>query len=64
MYFWLCWVFVARRAFSLAAESGGYCLAAGGGFLTSVASLAVERGLPGTPASVVPEPLGSRAQPQ
>ena len=44
IYFWLCWVFVAVRGLSLAAESGGYsgCSA---GLLTAVTSLTVECGL-------------------
>ena len=52
IYFWLCWVFVAARAFSLVAVSGGYSLVAACG-LTAVASLVAEHGLYGAWASVV-----------
>ena len=32
-YFWLCWVSIAARAFSLVAPSGGYSLVAACGLL-------------------------------
>ena len=41
---WLCWVFTDAQGFSLVAASGGYFVAAHG-FLTAVASLAVEHRL-------------------
>ena len=43
--FWLCWVFVASRAFSLAAASWGYSLVVVCWLLIAVASLVAEHGL-------------------
>ena len=44
--YWLCCVFVAAQAFSLAVASKNYsCLVAGLQLLTAVASRVVERGL-------------------
>ena len=45
IYFWLRWVFVAVRGFSLAAASRGPLLVAVCGLLIAVASLVVEHGL-------------------
>ena len=44
IYFWLRWVFVAARGFSLVAASG-LSLVAVCGLLTAVASLVAEHGL-------------------
>ena len=43
-YFWLCWVFLAARAFSSCGERG-LLLVAARGFLIAVASLVAEHGL-------------------
>ena len=45
MCFWLCWVFVAAWAFSLAAANRGYSPVAVHRFLIDVASLAAEHWL-------------------
>ena len=39
IYFWLCWVFIAAWAFSLAAESRGYALGVVRELLIEMASL-------------------------
>ena len=44
IYFWLCWVFVAARAFSLVAASRDYSLVVLGGLLIAVASLVLKHG--------------------
>ena len=55
IYFWLCWGFVAARAFSLVAVSRGYSLVAVCRLLTAVASL-MEHGFEHPQASVVAAP--------
>ena len=45
LFFWLWCVFIAVHALSLAAESGGYSLAAERGFLIVVAASVVGQGL-------------------
>ena len=44
IYSWLCWVFIAVRAFSLIAESRGYSLVAVRGLRVVVASLVADHG--------------------
>ena len=44
LYFWLCWVFIAARAFSSCGE-WGLLFAVVRGLLIAVASLVVEHGL-------------------
>ena len=53
IYFWLCWVFAAAKAFSLGVASGGYCLVMVYRLLTVVAFAVVEHGLQGAQASAV-----------
>ena len=57
-YFWLCWIFVAVRAFSAVAASKGYSPVGVCGLLIAVPSL-VEHRFQGVGASVV---AGSRSQ--
>ena len=45
VYFWLCGVFTAARAFLLVGESGGHALAVGHELLIVVAALVAEHGL-------------------
>ena len=45
IYFWLCWVSVAARGFSLVVVSRGYSLVAVCWLLIAVASLVSEHGL-------------------
>ena len=45
IYSWLCWVFIAVRAFSLIAVSRGYSLIAVHGLHIVVASLVADHGL-------------------
>ena len=50
IYFWLCWLFLAARDFSLVAASRGSSLVAARGSLIVVASLAAQHGLWGAQA--------------
>ena len=66
IYFWLRWVFIARRGLSLAAEWGLLFLIAVRGLLIAVASFVAGAWAPGARASEVFAPglTGSRAQAQ
>ena len=61
IYFWLCGVVVAARAFSRVVSCRGSSLVVVGELLTAVAPRAVEPGLQSVLASVA-APLGSKAQ--
>ena len=55
IYFWLCWVFIAARVFSLVVASGGYSLVAMRELLIAMTSI-VQHRLWGMWASVVVGP--------